>query len=211
MDQNAFPPREVRCKFCRQKFLRPYHTAYKYCSNECKFGSLANKDHPIYSFVMDSDVSDKVIDLYKEGYSAQEIKESLNLAITTRSIQRFLKSRGLTRTVKESFQLAMQRGRVSWNHLKKAGRVNEYRKCINSRLRYVVLQRDNFKCVLCGNGAKEGIRLEVDHIIGKIEGGTNDLENLRTLCGACNLGRWNVEQKDKWRTTRNWPKDIKNN
>lgn len=211
MDRSLFPPREVRCKYCRQKFLRPYHTNFKYCSKECKLNARINPNKPSNFKELSNDIANKVVVMYLTGNSAAEIKEQLSLQITERSIQRFLKSRVEMRTAKESFELARKKGRVSWDHLKKEGRAKEYRKGINSRLRYTVLQRDNFRCVLCGNGANEGMRLEVDHIIGKTEGGTNDLDNLRTLCGACNLGRWNVEQKDKWRTTRNWPKDIKNN
>lgn len=42
------------------------------------------------------------------------------------------------------------------------------------------LTRDNGQCVDCGDTATE-----VDHILGKSEGGTDDLHNLRSLCGSC--------------------------
>ena len=53
--------------------------------------------------------------------------------------------------------------------------------------RLLVLRRDNYSCVLCGNQG----RLEVDHIEPWSAGGSDDLENLRTLCHKCNQDRSN--------------------
>ncbi|MGD0730838.1 MAG: HNH endonuclease [Terracidiphilus sp.] len=62
------------------------------------------------------------------------------------------------------------------------------------RLRWRVLQRDNFKC--CGCGASPaitlGMELHVDHIHPWSEGGETVLENLQTLCSKCNLGKSNL-------------------
>ena len=65
---------------------------------------------------------------------------------------------------------------------------------INLRLRYKVLKRDNFKCVICGRSpAKDqNIELHVDHIIPYSKGGETVIENLRTLCSDCNLGKSNL-------------------
>ena len=61
------------------------------------------------------------------------------------------------------------------------------------RLRFRVLQRDNFTCCACGRSpAKEiGVTLEVDHILAWSRGGESTFENLQTLCGRCNLGKSN--------------------
>ena len=57
-------------------------------------------------------------------------------------------------------------------------------------LRYDILKRDNFKCVICGRTPKkDGITLHVDHIIPVSKGGKTEPENLRTLCSICNLGK----------------------
>lgn len=58
-------------------------------------------------------------------------------------------------------------------------------------LRYQILRRDRFQCVLCGRSpsAFPGLDLHVDHIVHRSRGGTNESENLRTLCGDCNIGR----------------------
>ncbi len=64
-------------------------------------------------------------------------------------------------------------------------------KPINLSLRYKVLCRDRFRCVICGRSpAKElGVELHVDHIFPESKGGLSLEENLRTLCRDCNLGK----------------------
>ncbi|MHB1099893.1 MAG: homing endonuclease associated repeat-containing protein [Burkholderiales bacterium] len=58
-------------------------------------------------------------------------------------------------------------------------------------VRYAVLNRDRFKCTLCGASPATSTicRLHVDHIIPLARGGSNQIENLRTLCEGCNLGK----------------------
>jgi len=60
-------------------------------------------------------------------------------------------------------------------------------------LRYEVLKRDNFRCVLCGASPAINLRcvLHVDHIIPYSKEGKTVAENLRTLCEKCNLGKGN--------------------
>ena len=62
---------------------------------------------------------------------------------------------------------------------------------INLRLRFKVLQRDNFKCCACGaSPAKDAsVELHVDHILPWSKGGETVFENLQTLCSKCNLGK----------------------
>lgn len=59
------------------------------------------------------------------------------------------------------------------------------------RLRYQVLVRDGFRCVLCGASPATtlGCELHVDHIVPYSKGGRTVFENLRALCSACNLGK----------------------
>lgn len=66
----------------------------------------------------------------------------------------------------------------------------EYQRSLMSdRLRYNVLRRDNFRCCICGATAKDGAKLEVDHIIPVSKGGMTVMENLQTLCKECNRGK----------------------
>lgn len=48
------------------------------------------------------------------------------------------------------------------------------------RLRLRVLERDRFRCVICGGPAKV-----VDHVTSLANGGTNAPSNLRSLCPRC--------------------------
>lgn len=57
---------------------------------------------------------------------------------------------------------------------------------ISVRTRFRVFQRDLFQCRIC---RKSGVEFEVDHIVPVALGGTNGMENLQTLCVACNRGK----------------------
>jgi hypothetical protein len=64
---------------------------------------------------------------------------------------------------------------------------------ISLGLRFRVLYRDRFKCVLCGDSPSinPACVLHVDHIVPWSMGGRTLFDNLRSLCGPCNLGRGN--------------------
>jgi ATP adenylyltransferase len=55
---------------------------------------------------------------------------------------------------------------------------------ISSKLRYAVLKRAGFHCELCGVSADERA-LEVEHILPKQHGGSDELENFQALCWKC--------------------------
>jgi len=56
-------------------------------------------------------------------------------------------------------------------------------------LRFEILKRDGFRCTYCGRSAKDGARLQVDHIKPKAAGGKDDPKNLTTACADCNHGK----------------------
>jgi len=58
-----------------------------------------------------------------------------------------------------------------------------------SSTRWMVLARDGFRCVICGQSASDGAVLEVDHINPRSKGGDNRIDNLQTLCRKCNRGK----------------------
>lgn len=59
------------------------------------------------------------------------------------------------------------------------------------KLRYRILTRDNYRCVLCGRSPalELGVRLHIDHVIPFSRGGKTSEQNLRTLCESCNWGK----------------------
>ena len=63
------------------------------------------------------------------------------------------------------------------------------RSILSDSIRYDVLKRDGFHCVLCGAGTEDGVKLHVDHIRPIAKGGKTELPNLRTLCERCNSGK----------------------
>lgn len=77
---------------------------------------------------------------------------------------------------------------LEYNQTKEARKKFERNKLTKS-LRYDVLRRDNFKCVICGRTSQDGAFLHVDHILPIARGGETKLDNLQTLCENCNLGK----------------------
>jgi hypothetical protein len=72
---------------------------------------------------------------------------------------------------------------------------------ISPQLRNEILERNGFTCQLCGAGPGDPdpfnpnrkVRLHVDHVKPISQGGTDDKDNLRVLCSACNQGRANIQ------------------
>lgn len=56
------------------------------------------------------------------------------------------------------------------------------------KIRFEVLKRDNYRCILCGR-TSEDIQLHVDHITPVVKGGLNMKDYLVALCIDCNLGK----------------------
>jgi len=62
------------------------------------------------------------------------------------------------------------------------------RKPLSLRKRFFVMRRDQFACVRCG-ASGVGVRLEIGHRVAVARGGSDDLDNLVTLCFDCNRGQ----------------------
>jgi hypothetical protein len=62
---------------------------------------------------------------------------------------------------------------------------------------WAVLARDHWTCCSCGRSTRQdGVLLEVDHILPRSRGGTDELTNLQTLCKKCNIGKSNRDDSD---------------
>lgn len=59
------------------------------------------------------------------------------------------------------------------------------RKVFGVRASLVVFKRDGYRCVACGSDED----LTVDHIFPWSKGGSDELDNLQTLCGTCNSSK----------------------
>lgn len=77
----------------------------------------------------------------------------------------------------------------AWSHRKKSSGY------ISGTIRYEVLKRAKFRCELCGISAEEKA-LEVDHIIPRNKGGSDDISNLQALCYSCNSMKRDKDDTD---------------
>lgn len=79
-------------------------------------------------------------------------------------------------------QYLAKRGKAAYDHRRQAPGY------IPGSIRYEVLKRAGFRCELDGVSADERA-IEVDHIIPKKHGGTDEPENLQALCWKCNANK----------------------
>ena len=82
-----------------------------------------------------------------------------------------------------------KRGDKIWSHRKKSSGY------ISGTIRYEVLKRAKFRCELCGISAKDK-GLEVDHIIPRNNGGSDDITNFQSLCYSCNAMKRDRDDTD---------------
>jgi hypothetical protein len=63
-------------------------------------------------------------------------------------------------------------------------------------IKKAIFERDNYRCVVCGRGEKDGVEICADHIKPKDKGGTNSVDNGQTLCMEHNLMKKNYSQTE---------------
>lgn len=61
------------------------------------------------------------------------------------------------------------------------------------KLRKQILQRDNHLCVMCMNQGLLTEATDVDHKLNKAKGGTDDMDNLQSLCFECHKEKTSEE------------------
>jgi len=97
---------------------------------------------------------------------------------------------GLTRICEKKIQEFIdKRGDDAWSHRKKSVGY------ISGTLRYEILKRAKFRCELCGISAEKKA-LEIDHIVPRIKGGSDDPSNLQSLCFSCNSMKRDRDDED---------------
>lgn len=82
-----------------------------------------------------------------------------------------------------------RRGAAIWEHRTRA--LSD----ISGTVRYEVLKAAKFRCELCGVSADERA-LQVDHIVPRNHGGTDDRSNLQALCYSCNAVKRDTDATD---------------
>ena len=82
-----------------------------------------------------------------------------------------------------------KRGDSPWAHRKKSSGV------ISGSIRHKVLVQAKYRCLACGISA-EHKALEVDHILPRNLGGSDELHNLQALCYSCNSAKRDQDDTD---------------
>lgn len=82
-----------------------------------------------------------------------------------------------------------ERGERIWEHRRQS------RDAIPGTVRYEVLKRAKYRCELCGIMDRDKA-LEVDHIIPKNCGGSDDISNYQALCYSCNASKRDRDDSD---------------
>lgn len=84
----------------------------------------------------------------------------------------------------------LNRGRLKKLFLSQNNIAKKRKTHITNSLRHEVFKRDKYKCCECGMGKNE-TSLHIDHVIPVSRGGSDELDNLQTLCEACNFSKSN--------------------
>ena len=82
-----------------------------------------------------------------------------------------------------------KRGDSPWAHRKKSSGI------IPGSIRHKVLVQAKYRCLACGISA-EHKALEVDHILPRNLGGSDELHNLQALCYSCNSAKRDQDDTD---------------
>ncbi len=65
-----------------------------------------------------------------------------------------------------------------------------------SAQREQIFKRDDYRCVICGRGQRDGVEIQADHIKPKDLGGKATIENAQTLCATHNFRKKNLGQTE---------------
>lgn len=158
--------------------------------------------------------SASITDIAKSILSRDESQIEYYEKITRDMVGKVLRNRGLVEKEGKSFRLIgfdkltepqinalieHCRHQLEIYLAARGGAVFQHRKqtagYISGTLRYDVLKRSAFHCELCGVSA-DVRALEVDHILPRNHGGSDDPSNLQALCYSCNAMKRDRDDSD---------------
>ncbi len=73
---------------------------------------------------------------------------------------------------------------------------NKYLSDFTQAQKEEIFRNDNYKCVICGLGSRDGVEIHADHIKPKDKGGKSTIENGQTLCSIHNFRKKNYDQTE---------------
>lgn len=101
--------------------------------------------------------------------------------------------RGIRKLAQEGFLIKVSKGIYRYDPDFSGSRILED---FTQAEKKAILKRDNYKCVICGKGKKNGIELHVDHINPKELGGKAVIENGQVLCAQHNFQKKTLKQTE---------------
>jgi predicted restriction endonuclease len=101
--------------------------------------------------------------------------------------------RGIRKLHQEGFLIKVKKGIYCYDS--KLAKQKDL-KNFSPALKRKIFARDNFRCVVCGLGPKDGVELHADHIKPKDLGGKVALANGQTLCSKHNFLKKNFRQTE---------------
>lgn len=125
--------------------------------------------------------------LYLQGLSCNALSElfleKYQIRVSAKHLSENIRKMGILRGYKERKLNAMKMGRMVY--VKKPAHQLYKRKSISAKMRAEIMYRDKYRCILCGNGPKNGYSIEVHHINGP----ESAYDNLEVLCFECHRGK----------------------
>ena len=101
--------------------------------------------------------------------------------------------RGIRKLYQEGFLIKVSKGNYRYDPKRVVSKKSEE---FSSSQKDKILKRDNYQCIICGKGKREGEELHVDHIIPREKGGKATIENGQTLCSQHNIFKDNFSQTE---------------
>lgn len=73
---------------------------------------------------------------------------------------------------------------------------NKVQEDFTTEMKRAILEKYEYKCVICGQGIEHGLELHVDHIKPKERGGKAEFENGQVLCSVHNFRKGTYSQTE---------------
>lgn len=152
-----------------------------------------NKLDTIHEYLQFMEIALMLSTLYREDGEASFCCVSTDWELLDKNDNRNCYVRHLTISNNKYYMQKAQLETLFWKHIdyikaKNKPKYSQKRNPIDHKLRHEVFKRDNYKCKECGATNQE-TQLHVDHIISVMQGGSDELNNLQTLCSTCNLAK----------------------
>ena len=89
----------------------------------------------------------------------------------------------------------VKKGKALYCYVPKAAKGRKLR-VFTKQEKEKIFRRDKYRCVICGQGRKEGHELHADHIRPRQHGGKSTIDNGQTLCATHNFRKKTYSQTE---------------